>query len=171
MHNHILLYAKKKKQKETDTHKRVYPKPPHYCNLICRRFAELPLAGLDWTGLAWLGQSVLSYTPFLCAVRMREQSRAEEPPVANKNCTALASNWRECKQTLCEQPTRERRTRVARLPYSPPTIAIFFILIIVCASPRLLLMLFCGLRCCCLNFCMCMCAFTCALFVHGTSTR
>lgn len=63
----------------------------------------MPLAG-------WTGQSVVHAIFMRCK---EEKGGAEEPLVANKNCTALASNWRECKLTLCEQPTRERRTPVA----------------------------------------------------------
>lgn len=117
MHNHSLPYAKKKKQKETDTHTNTSTQNRP---IIAISFAGdsqncrwLDWTGLDWPGLAWTVCPVVHAIFMRCKNEGAEQSGAKEPPVANKNCTALASNWRECKQTLCEQPTRERRTRVA----------------------------------------------------------
>lgn len=103
------------------------------------------------TAVGWLaGLDSLSCTPFLWAIRWRrrEQRRGEteEPPVANKNCTALASNWRECKLTQCEQPTRERRTRVAWLPGGLPA------WLSLCPRSQLP---------------SCVCVFPCSFFVHG----
>lgn len=125
MHNRILLYSEKYTHKNTGRHSVQHSRTHTHTLTKTAPLLQSHLLEIRRTAVGWLaGLDSLSCTPFLCAVRWRrrEQRRGEteEPPVANKNCTALASNWRECKLTQCEQPTRERRTRVAWLPGGLP---------------------------------------------------